>query len=132
MLLEWWNRQLTFVKSRILEANSFKVTCSKNDLVINPDTIAISDKCGNQYKIAKVSIRGDDSIQHKNKWKLFAPFNKDIVWLISVLESFIFEIMTLEKKTNPDSIINWKKWLSDNWINEFEKIRDYFLLLEEF
>jgi len=44
-----------------------------------------------------------------------------------MIESLICDISVKEKEVSPDSISNWKEWLNNNWLEELEKLKHYFI-----
>ena len=87
----------------------------------------ITDKKEEQYYIGKVSIRGDNSVQHKNKWKLFPIHNPDFIRLFKILEAVICEITASMQNISFDKITNMKNWLKNNWLEELDSIKKYFV-----
>ena len=131
LLLEWWKRQTIFIKERILTDSDFNKTCNKNELIINHHTGIITDKQNEMYSIAKVSIRGDNSIQHKNDWKLFGFYNNKLVRLLKILEAVICDITAKELGIDLVSVSNLKELLADNWLDDLKRIKNYFIDFEE-
>lgn len=131
MLLEWWKRNCIFIKEKIFSDSYFIKTCSKNNLSLLPLTGEIKDDEDNLYSLAKVSIRPDNSVQHKKTWKLYSFYNKNVIQLIKTLESVLCDITVLERGVDPISISDWKSWLMDNWLDEFERLKSYFFNSEQ-
>lgn len=83
------------------------------------------------YSLAKVSIRPDNSVQHKKTWKLYSFYNKNVIQLIKTLESVLCDITVLERGIDSIFIFDWRSWLMDNWLDEFERLKPYFLNSEQ-
>ena len=44
-----------------------------------------------------------------------------------MLESLICDFSVKEKGVLPNSISNWKEWLNNNWLEELDKLKRYFI-----
>ncbi len=126
MLLEWWTRQENFVINRILSNQVFIESCRKHKIVVDKDSTMVIDSKKNSYKLARVSVTQTGNIRHKENWKYYAFYNDKIRTVIDVLKAAIFDLVLQKGNISSAQIPDLRNWLKINWLEEFEKLKEYF------
>ncbi|MCE7742392.1 MAG: hypothetical protein GOP50_08015 [Candidatus Heimdallarchaeota archaeon] len=126
MFLEWWKRQEDFVITRILSDEAFIEACSKKEIAVDEISTLLLDKRNNSYKLARVTVTQTGLIRHKEDWKYYPFYNYKIRNIIDILNASIYDLILQKNKTSCTKISDLRRWLEENWLREFELMKNYF------
>ena len=127
MLLEWWKRQRKFVFEVIFKDADFINFCNCKKLTINQETGIIRDSESRLYKLAKISVSPDNQARHLQTWKIFSFYNDTFTDVVETIKSLVIDITFLKRNIRKKNINNLQNWLKDNWLEEFNSIKHYFV-----
>lgn len=123
--LEWMKRRDEFVE-RIIQDSNFRNFCEKYGFSLDKNNYTLISKEGNIFRLAKVSMDSGGRLRRLSSWKLFKETENSCQKIKSTLKALIYDITVQERNVNTKKIDNWEKWLKDNWLDEFESIKNYF------